>query len=220
MKNNLYFLSIYKNGNRVIQDKVINRVKNSLNGIPIYTENKGWSLVKDDTYVISTLRHPVLRTVSHFCDYKKNILNDNTEPTIKEFAKWFDENQLVLSNYQLKNIFYNEGSNNFLLDENFKNFEIPKKMSDIKNRIRQFNGIVRIDNVRNETLLKMSQDILEAFDRPLLPFNSEHIEYNINIFSRKLAISLPRQIQIEIENLNDIEMDIYNTDSLFNRFLV
>lgn len=221
MKDNLYFLTIHKNGNRVIKDKVINKISNSLTDIPIYVGNKGWTPVTDNTFILSTFRHPVLRTISHFCDYKKNILNDYSKPDIKEFAQWFDNNQQALTNYQLKNLFYMPDSEKDLLTDNeFKELELPQKMSDVKNRIRRIDCLVRVDNIRNETLLNISQTILKEFKRDLVPYHPEPMQYNINIFSRQLAMSLPEKIKSHIEYINDLEMNIYSTDSLFNKYLV
>lgn len=221
MKDNLYFLTIHKNGNRVIQDKVINKITKSLSDVPIYVGNKGWTPVTDKTFVLSTFRHPILRTISHFCDYKKNVLNDYTEPNIKEFAQWFDDNQQALSNYQLKNLFYMPNSENDLLNDNeFKELQLPEKMSEIKNRIRRMDCLIRIDNVRNETLLNISQVILKEFGKEFIPDHPSHIEYNVNLLSRQLAMSLPEKMKSHLEYMNDLEMNIYSTDSLFNKFLV
>jgi len=219
-KDKLYFLNIHKNGGKVVHDKIINKVFNSLNGIPIETQNKGWAPVTDGTYVLSAFRHPVLRTVSHYFDHKsKEIANSNT--SINEFAMWFDKNIDALSNYQLKNMFYDKPSdNNFLMDEDFKSLKLPVKMSEIKSRMRRFDAIFKIDNVRRETLIGISNDILKSFNRDLVPANTSKIEYNQNIHSRAFSLALPAEIKKEIELVNETEMNIYETNSFFQKFVI
>ena len=220
-KDNLYFLNIYKNGGRVIQDRIINRVSSSLNGIPIETQNKGWAPVTDSTYIVSAMRHPVLRTVSHYFEIKKNKTGNISDVSINEFAAWFDQNIDALSNYQLKNMFYDKASdNNFLIDEEFKSLQLPGKMSEVKSKMRRFDAIFRIDNVRRETLIGVSTDILNSFNRELIPSNIPKIEYNQNIYSRHFALAMPEKIKKEIELVNETEMNIYETDSFFSKFVI
>lgn len=218
-KNKLYYLNIHKNAGRLIQNKVINRISPSLDGIILETKNSGWMGVDENTFIISAFRNPVLRTVSHFCDYKKNILKDDSSPTVKEFTKWFDDHNKNLINYQLKNLFYTSPSdNNFLLDEEFGNLELPSKLSDIKSRLRRIDALVRVENLRDETLYRIGAKALKSFEKDWIPSNIPHIPTNKNIISKKLALSLPPDITTYLEDLNSIEMDIYNTDSLFNKF--
>ena len=123
MKNkykSFYHLQIAKCGGTYLNNLIIHQLFNILKNNNIsYVDGEyhlGWQEIENN-YVISSLRDPVKRTVSHYAYWKIGGQNGPIPEKIPSFMNWVETNKNFISNYQIKNFLYNKIK--FLLKKNY-----------------------------------------------------------------------------------------------------
>jgi hypothetical protein len=115
--DNIYFLHIHKTGGHYILNNIINPVRDIFKeqNKKILTGHLCWKPVKENTYVITSLRDPVKRTISHF-EHIVKYDNDNNElisNSINSLMSWIDKNKQSIPNFQSKSLTFTN-----IVDEN------------------------------------------------------------------------------------------------------
>jgi hypothetical protein len=210
--------------------------KDDLNGAHL-----GWKPVNQNSYVVSSFRDPVKRIVSHFfwtlklveqfnpevtwknahLIYPATKIRDYKNPTKKEFMSWIEKNNQYLSNYQCKNFFYREDDS---VSPKFLNgctsplsIEEFNKEESINN-ILKTNILLKTNDIKIDTFRKIYYEILEEFDISYKNKNSHLIRVGLANKNEKSKIFYNTLTQEEInyiESLNIIDVEVYNTESLF-----
>ncbi len=203
----------------------------------------GWKPITENTYTISSFRDPVSRLVSYYC-FMLNLYNINMEqfnllrihtvhpdnrvkdlsnPTLKEFMSWVEKHEDVLSNYQSKNFSYNEQDSykpkfleSFTADLRLNNFSKEETLSNIK----KINVMLKHTQANSETMKNVSEKILLDLginETPYLVETKEKASKFVNDYSvsKRLFSELSKKDIEYLESINLLDMEIYNTDSLF-----
>jgi hypothetical protein len=201
----------------------------------------GWKPVTDNSYIVSSFRDPVKRVVSHFfwtlkiieqfnpqitwknahLVYPATKIRDYKNPTKKEFMSWVEKNNQYLSNYQSKNFFYREDDS---VSPKFLNgctsplsIEEFNKKESIKNILR-VDILLKTNDINFNSLKKMYNKILNDFDinhSKKDGFIKTKDTVNINERSKIFYDTLTQEEIKHLESLNEIDLEIHNTDSLF-----
>ena len=104
--NSFYHLQIAKCGGTYLNNMIIHQLFNILEKNNIHfidgEYHLGWKQIENN-YVISSLRDPVKRTVSHYSYWKNGGQNGPIPENIPSFMVWVDRNKDFISNYQIKN---------------------------------------------------------------------------------------------------------------------
>ena len=144
-------------------------------------------------------------------------------PTVEEFLNWIEKNKEILSNYQAKNFSYNEKDNG-----------VPTFLQAHSSplRLRNFDKKETFDNILNVNILLKTEDVTEKNMVNVVNkiFNDFEIKNNLNtdkiikqvsdrknINSKSLELfnKLTKKDISYLQDLNSIDMEIYNTDSFF-----
>jgi len=245
-----YHLHIMKTGGIHLHNFLFNNVTNILvkNNVKVFNQRVrghfAWEPANNNTYIISTFRDPVKRSVSHFMylinqvyvienNKKKPTIFDRSvndhglfhiknfeNPTIDDFFIWFYQKKDILSNFQIKNL-YND--NHYILDASnlhLTNFNISSfNLNTAMQNLSKINILIKTENLTNEILSKSAIKI----------FNNFNINYNIDFKfpdkkinyhqpSYDFFTKLSKDNIKEIELLNSDDMNIYNTNSYFTSF--
>lgn len=204
--------------------------------------HKGWKPVNKNSYIISSFREPVSRLISHFCfilfihnlnkkDKKHNLfflhptnrVKDVNNPTVEEFLNWIEKNKEILCNYQAKNFSYNEKDNGvptFLqalpVPLRLRNFDKKETFDNILN----VNILLKTEHVTEKNMVNVVNKIFNDFEIKN-NLNTDKIikqvsdRKNINSKSLELFNKLTKKDISYLQDLNSIDMEIYNTDSFF-----
>lgn len=212
-----------------------------------YGGHFGWRAVSENTFIISTLRDPVKRTVSHFAylTYVDDLINHEVivKPTIfnrhlrnveiqmkhvqdldpDEFMEWLNRNSEVLANYQLKNMFYDKTDTylpNFLRGTTAQLSLTNFTVEKAINNLPRINILLKTESMNNEIMIKSAEKILDHFNIKNAKTKYWKPRQTINLHkpSKILFDKLPKSYIEEIEKLNKEEIEIYNTDSYFTKF--
>lgn len=244
-KDSFYHLHIPKTGGTYIREHMTRFLSNNLkeNNIKEIVAHDGWTHVTPTTYVLTTLRDPAKRTVSHFAFYLLvNGYFNNPEYTNdiikKMFLEWLDrpENNYI-RNFQSKNLFFVKSSNNhsfskedlhintmledgFLFDKQKDFISINLSDKDILSRAKSIDMIIQDKDLNDHTCFMAIEEICKSFgfeykDNPVFFPNS--FGDNINEKSEILFSLLSKQ---EIDNLyriNNLDSELYFTDSIYWR---
>lgn len=259
MKNKFYQLHIPKTGGLFLNSFFSKNLKPTLEECNIETLidlHHGWKPVSDNTYIFTSFRDPVKRVVSHFCwllltryavfgpktlnnrhQYYFSVnIRDIFNPTVSEFMKWLDINNNILSNFQLKNMFYDK--EDFIKYKYFEvlspyslnNFSISEALSNFS----KIDVVIKTEQVNMNTMMHITLNkILKDFNidkdidfinidyknatyvKDVEVFSTYDQQYNSNNMSQILYNKLSKNDIAYIESLNIEEMNIYNTDSYF-----
>lgn len=178
--------------------------------------HEAWSLVEDDTYVISSFREPIRRIVSHYCHFME--ANDDALPNLDGFRKWYKNNKTYISNYQSKNFLVTADLSvpknvlrstpifiNVELDEN-KLFENLRR-TNLLIRDNQFSD-VHLDQVK----LKIIQDcnLVNTFHVKDFPSNYNSRETSVNLFAQLSQSDID-----SIKEDNELDYKVYLDNSLY-----
>lgn len=225
--NKVYHLHIPKTAGRFIKDNII--VPNTgifyENNIKNYVGNShaNWDLnfIDDKTYIISSFRDPIKRTVS---DYVHELVLDNSGNRIVEIGKsdginrlsfmnWAKNNKDYISDFQSKN-FYIDDPNKSHLDFNNFSFCLSKdNMNIVRDRINSINIFIKTENISYKKIVSKISSDLNIRISAIEHINDKNKYYNPE--SEYLYRSLSKEDIKYLENLNKNDYEIFYTDSLF-----
>lgn len=222
--NSFYHLQIAKCGGTYLNNMIVHQLFNILkkNNIPFIDGeyHLGWKEIENN-YVISSLRDPVKRTVSHY-SYWKNGGQDGPIPeNIPSFMVWVDRNKDFISNYQIKNFLYqrtNFQQNPFDprgVDPDFLAIKIDKELAI--ERIKSVNILLKDTQLNNQACDIIIKKILKDFNlNDSFYIDNEKIyDHNITKGSKELYESLTKQDIEYLYNINNIDSEIYFLQSIY-----
>jgi hypothetical protein len=219
-----YHLQIAKCGGTYINNMFVHNLFNIFNTKSInYIDGEyhlGWQDVKN-IYTISCFRDPVKRTISHYAYYKNGGQGGTPISGLPNFIDWVKQNEKLVSNYQIKNFLYtkrNMDLNPFNpdgIDPDFMSIEIDKNKAI--DRINNTKILLKNSQLNDKTCLNVMQIILDDFGLNKKSFIDKNKKYDHNITtgSKEIYDSLSRKNIEYIYNINDLDSEIYMSDSLF-----
>lgn len=222
--NSFYHLQIAKCGGTYLNNMIIHQLFNILEKNNIHfidgEYHLGWKQIENN-YVISSLRDPVKRTVSHYSYWKNGGQNGPIPENIPSFMVWVDRNKDFISNYQIKNFLYqrtNFQQNPFDprgVDPDFLAIEIDKKLAI--ERIKSTNILLKDTQLNNQVCDIVMKKILKDFNLndSFYIDNKKIYDHNITKGSKELYESLTKQDIDYLYNLNNIDSEIYFSQSIY-----
>lgn len=222
--NSFYHLQIAKCGGTYLNNMIIHQLFNILekNNIPFIDGeyHLGWKEIENN-YVISSLRDPVKRTVSHYSYWKNGGQNGPIPENIPSFMVWIDRNKDFISNYQIKNFLYqrtNFQQNPFDprgVDPDFLAIKIDKELAI--ERIKSINILLKDTQLNNQACDIVMKKILKDFNLSDSFYidNKKIYDHNITKGSKELYESLTKQDIDYLYNLNNIDSEIYFSQSIY-----
>lgn len=223
--NSFYHLQIAKCGGTYLNNMIIHQLFNILKNNNIsYIDGEyhlGWKKIENN-YVVSSLRDPVKRTVSHYAYYKNGGQNGPIPENVPNFMNWVEINKDFISNYQVKNFLYTKKNfdlNPFNptagLDPDFLTIEIDKDLAI--DRIKRVNILLKDTQLNYQTCNTIIKKILRDFNikDSFYVDNEKKYDHNITKGSIELYDSLTKQDIDYLYNLNNIDSEIYFSQSLY-----
>jgi hypothetical protein len=222
--NSFYHLQIAKCGGTYLNNMVVHQLFDILkkNNIPFIDGefHLGWKELENN-YVISSLRDPVKRTVSHYSYWKNGSQNGPIPENIPSFMVWVDRNKDFISNYQIKNFLYkrtNFQQNPFDprgVDPDFLAIEIDKDLAI--ERIKSINILLKDTQLNDQACNMIMKKILKDFnlDDSFYIDNEKKYDHNITKGSIELYNSLTKQDIDYVYNLNNIDSEVYFSQSVY-----
>jgi hypothetical protein len=220
-----YHLQIAKCGGTYINNIFVHNLFNIFNNNSInYIDGEyhlGWQDL-ENMYTLSCFRDPLKRTISHYAYYKNGGHGGQALVDIPNFIEWVKQNEQLVANYQIKNFLYTK--KNFHLnpfnptsgiDPDFMSIKIDKNKAI--DRIKNTNILLKNSQLNNETCLSVMQIILDDFNLDQKSFinkNKQH-DHNITIGSKEIYDSLNTKEIEYIYNINNLDSEIYMSNSLF-----
>lgn len=220
-----YHLQIAKCGGTYINNIFVHNLFNIFSNNSInYIDGEyhlGWQDL-ENMYTLSCFRDPLKRTISHYAYYKNGGHGGKALADIPNFIEWVKQNEQLVANYQIKNFLYTK--KNFHLnpfnptsgmDPDFMSIEIDKNKA--MDRIKNTNILLKNSQLNNETCLTIMQIILDDFNlsqKSFIDKNKQH-DHNITIGSKEIYDSLNTKEIKYIYNINNLDSEIYMSDSLF-----
>jgi hypothetical protein len=227
MKNNyssFYHLQIAKCGGTYLNNMVVYKLFNILskNNIKCIDgeEHDGWQNIKNN-YIISSLRNPVKRTVSHYAYYKKGGESGPIPQNVPNFMDWVEINKDFISNYQAKNFLYTKKNLHLNIfttegtDPDFLSIEINKNI--VFNRIKEINILLKDTQLNYKTCNIILNKVLQDFNIKnnfYINNNKEH-DHNITKSSAELYSSLTKKDIEYLYDLNNLDSEIYFSQSIY-----
>ena len=220
MSDSVYFLHIPKTGGRFIRNNIFRYLGEHLSNIgidaktkDIQVSHKGIFSLKDNQYSFSFFRDPVKRMVSHYLFFNAIFSEDFSVEDKNIMMDWI-ESQDNLYNYQSKYLSYCDNN----LYENFNHIPfLETDINDVMPNISRLNRFHRTSDINNNLVLSIFNDIQDylelpekVLDRPIIVVGTE-----INVASESMYSLLSESDKQLIAELNSVDMEIYNTDSLF-----
>jgi hypothetical protein len=222
--SSFYHLQIAKCGGTYLNNVIIHQLFNILKNNNIsYIDGEyhlGWKEIENN-YVVSSLRDPVKRTVSHY-SYWKNGGQDGTIPkNIPSFMVWVERNKDFISNYQIKNFLYERKNFNLNpfdprgVDPDFLTIKIDKVAAF--NRIKSVNILLKDTQLNNQVCDTVIKKILKDFNitDSFYIDNKKKYDHNITKGSAELYNSLTKQDIDYLYNLNNLDSELYFSHSLY-----
>lgn len=216
-----YFLHIFKCSGRNFKNNILSPIQNVLKtNVLLYNgpEHANWDefFIDDKTYIVSSFREPIERTVSHYVQ-EKYFLKTNKELINKyDFFFWLEENEQKIKNFQAKSIFQScSPMNNEIVT--YVDFELSEKnISLIFERLSRINLLLHSENIKSENYYFIINKI----------FSDLNIKTNINDFKQKESLffnkesaqiynELKEKEKIKLGKINSLDFDIYNMKKLY-----
>jgi len=226
MKKSISFLHVAKTGGHYLKTELLVNLFSKLEnkGIKIepYTYHFGWAFVDDETYIISSLRDPVKRTVSHFChviDKIRKIPNyDKYNLNVEDLMTWVEDNKKFLSNYQSKNFLLDSFEDNiyfFQYDSIFNTLVIDKR--ELLSRLSRVEILLKDSQLNSTTIEEVNRKVLKDFDLKLQePKYIDHpVGHFINSESENLYQELTQGQKDYLYELSSVDTEIYFNNKLF-----
>jgi hypothetical protein len=220
--NSFYFLHIPKTAGHYIENRIVYPIEGYLlsKNIKIHKGHQYWYPVNNETYVISSFRDPIKRTISMFSHYRKYI--DSVDNNRDNLMLWIEKNQKYLSNFQSKSLIYNNAPKKdwYLIEnEDFINLEIDSKI--LEKNIKKIQIFIKVENLDNNSILKIRKKILQDFNCNITDKINEKMKIgnklkdNVNLESLDLYSKITDFDKKYIEDLNIIDYKIYNSEIFF-----
>jgi hypothetical protein len=223
--SSFYHLQIAKCGGTYLNNVIIHQLFNILKNNNIsYIDGEyhlGWQEIENN-YVISSLRDPVKRTVSHYAYYKNGGQNGPIPENVPNFMDWVEINKDFISNYQIKNFLYTKKNfdlNPFNptagLDPDFLTIKIDKVTAF--DRIKSVNVLLKDTQLNNQVCNTVMKKILKDFNitDSFYIDNKKKYDHNITKGSAELYNSLTKQNIDYLYNLNNLDSEIYFSQSVY-----
>ena len=222
--SSFYHLQIAKCGGTYLNNMIVHQLFDILesNNVP-YIDGEyhlGWKEIQNN-YVISSLRDPVKRTVSHYAYWKNGGQNGPIPENIPSFMVWVDRNRDFISNYQIKNFLYTR--TNFDLnpfdprgvDPDFLTIEINKDLAI--ERIKSVNILLKDTQLNYQACNTIMKKILKDFNlnNKFYIDDTKIYDHNITKGSKELYDSLTKQDIDYLYNLNNIDSEVYFSQSIY-----
>ena len=229
MNNNyktFYHLQIAKCGGTYLNNMVINPISNILlnNNINIIDGKYhiGWQEA-EKIYIVSSLRDPVKRTVSHYTYRYKDFSYISNNDTLN-FIDWVKKYKNFISNYQIKNFLYTydptllkynlnlfvpEKNKDFMSVELNKNFAIEK--------VKKINVLLKDSQLNDKVCNSVAKKILKDFDilgDIKINKNKQH-DNNVNKHSLEIYNKLTKKEIDYLYEINNIDSEIYFSEELY-----
>ena len=179
--------------------------------------HEAWSLIDDDTYIISSVREPIKRIISHYCHFQES-LDDTLEINVKNFRTWYEENVLYLQNYQAKNFFVTDDLSQW------RNALIPEQIfidcvvdeNIVLNNVKKINVLLRDNQLTDQHLFKVKDKIISELNliHNYLPKNIPP-DYNSREISKQIYNQLTLDDETRIKKDNELDYEIYLNDSYY-----
>jgi hypothetical protein len=232
---NFYFLHIPKTGGRYVRTYILNQLENKID-ILGDDRHDGWiDDISDDTYVFSILRDPVkyvcslyAHTVSHKAGFiessndrgrhtdfiKKDIVNISLDK--KYMFDWLAVNPWRY-NLQSKEILHGTTGKKNVIDNIVQKYifhsNVDKEL--LYKRLNRINLLVRQTSLYNAE--SVAQKICDDLGIEMAgEIEKDNLTYH-NIASTNLYNSLTEEDKAKIEELFDIDLEIYNNHSIFSQ---
>ena len=222
--NSFYHLQIAKCGGTYLNNMIVHQLFNILKNNNIsYIDGEyhlGWKEIENN-YVVSSLRDPVKRTVSHYAYWKNGSQNGIIPENIPNFMVWVERNIDFISNYQIKNFLYkrtNFNQNPFDprgVDPDFLAIKMDKNLAI--ERIKSVNILLKDTQLNNQSCNTIMKKILKDFNLSDSFYidNKKKYDHNITKGSIELYTSLTKQDINYIYSLNNIDSEIYFSQSVY-----
>lgn len=215
--NSFYHLHTPKTGGHWVDSLILKQIKPALEAANIVfkTDHAGWSHVTPNTYVISTWRDPALRTVSHFCHYKKLFMGDPEVPSESDLLSWVKQNEEALSNYQSKTLLYSTTETRvpyFYL--NHKDYlKISLDSDEVKSRLSRINVIIKDIEMDDQTAIAVKRKIIKDLGLTYISPPSSNLNFNVNNNSQILQSRLKQSTIDYLFAINPLDTEIYLSDN-------
>jgi hypothetical protein len=240
----LYFLHVPKTGGHYLNRKILAHSESVLktkyhNDLETRSGHGGWVDISDDSYVISAIRDPAYRTVSHFAYFpallqKERYEEDSDRKYVRSLFEWVDEKKDFIANYQSKNFLFGRP-----VPKEFKIFEDEfflheKGFLSIKDidkdllyeRLNRTNILLRSTQLNDaNTSLIADQVALDAgishnpcrCGRTEMPVIAEPMDEpdNANKVSRDIFNRLTEKEIEYLREISSIDYEVYMNDTLF-----
>jgi len=228
MTSNIYHLHIPKCGGHYLRDQLLPHLVSSLETIGIennyHSYHAAWQPVKEDTYIVTSLRDPAKRTVSHFCYalYDNFKFSERYTLDIDGLFQWIGRKQSFISNYQVKNLLFDnssDGGNAYFFAENyeFMSLEVDRELLDT--RIERIQVLLRDSQLTRDRMELVTRKVLKDFNtRYVAPPQITGLGHNINKDSSSMFLELSTKQIDRLYELNNIDSEIYfNKELFFNK---
>lgn len=221
MYSGFTFIHIPKTGGHFLRTEVLEPLSSSFANkkIKFSMQHTGWSNITDDTYIMTSLRDPVKRTVSHFCHYAK--LNE-MPVSLFELNKWLEFNESKISNFQSKFLFYIPSNKKYFGSDFLQYFDDPNflnisniKYEDVINKIKKINVVINEKHLTLETSKILLNKIINDFNIVDFKMTRPYNVYNINNESKNLYKKLNNKKIENLYDLNRIDSEIYFDKTIY-----
>ena len=173
------------------------------------TNHGGWNEVDNDTYVYTTFRNPINRTISHYLFYRPYLEIEDTvkvkDQILEDIHKTENE---YLNNYQVKFLTNTEGKVEEVLDQEF-NYDL----SLLNERLNRLNFVSKIEDISE---IHINRIYRESCDWLGIEPNYNKIVYPrsaqttfMNLKSKEVLEILTEDEKDEILSLNFKDHEIY-----------
>ena len=239
MYDNLYHLHVPKTGGIWLNSHVLDPLKPSFDSARIFSryDHGAWTKIKDSTYIVSIIRDPAKRTVSHFAYSVKNFRRDVykkadhdksnyqewiyetcEETTVDNLMSWVEEREQYLSNYQSKFLTYDKANIKkgpfYYGDPDFTSYVVDE--DKLYSNLSRINFLLKNSQMAENRAIQFKQKILKDLGKPLVPFvNTSAPDSNKNYASTQLWEELSPAQKSYLYDINKIDSKIYNDDSLY-----
>jgi hypothetical protein len=201
-----------------LRDELIKKNISYLDG----SHHLGWQEANNN-YVISSLRDPVKRTVSHYSYWKVGGGVGGRKPENPlSFLEWVEEHRDFISNYQVKNLLFTRTNFNYdifqpkgSLDPSFLSLRINKAV--LLERISRVNILLKDTQLNIACLTKVSSKIRSDFGitTPLETCLESGSNNKVLKDSAELYQSLGNTDKQYLYELNEIDSEIYFSSAFY-----
>lgn len=227
-----YFLHIPKTGGTFTSGWILPDIYDSLyqkniSKTEIIRGHDAWSPnITDSTYIMTILRDPAKRTVSHYAHHVKFIKDRKGD--VPSFLNWLEEYKINLSNFQSRNIIFDKITKECedCLDNNCnkekKHWWFSNSLFESLNvdKDKVLNNLKRIDLILDNDYLKKVENrdkvkLKIANDLGLSLENKKRYVYPdpiVNEFSKHIYDSLEKKDIDYLYEMNNIDSEIYFSD--------